>query len=386
MAAIPKATSTRRGIRLIVPVVDTIWELEPHTKAKHVILRKYLDAWIPKQTKWNDRVIICDGFAGPGVYKHGEDGSPIIALKAFLEHTHQESISSEIVYLFIEKDKRRFSCLEQVLADFEPQLPDNVTVRKYNEDYDVALNDILDLMDEGEQTIAPTFAFIDPFGIKSVSLNTMTRLMEHRGCEIFVNFMMTSMQRFLDTKEFESHCDAFFESEEWRTAIPLSGQEREEALRVLYQRRLQDEDGVAAKYVRFFTMKNEANVTIYDLFFATNHEKGIDSMKDAMWNIDPSGEYSFSDATNPNQEVLFEAQPNWDQLIDILVKRFGGLTVPWIEVAEEIRRSPFRVLKNPIKDAAGRKDASVEIINPAGIRRNTINNEATMIRFSKHAQ
>ncbi len=128
-------------------------------------------------------------------------------------------------------------------------------------------------------------------------------------------------------------------------------------------------------------MKNEANTTIYDLFFATNHEKGIDSMKDAMWNVDPSGDYSFSDATNPNQEVLFEAQPNWDQLIDILVGRFGGQTVRWSVVAEEIRNSPFKIRKIPIKDAAKGDSARLEIVNPAGTRRNTINDEVTKIRF-----
>ena len=26
---------------------DTVWPIEPHTAAKHQILRKYLDAWLP---------------------------------------------------------------------------------------------------------------------------------------------------------------------------------------------------------------------------------------------------------------------------------------------------------------------------------------------------
>ena len=362
-------------------ITETIWELEPHTKAKHIILRKYLNAWLPKQTKWNDRVIICDGFAGPGVYKKGEDGSPVIALKAFLEHSYKDHISAEIVYLFIEMDADRYACLDKVLAELKGRLPRNVKIRKYNDDYDVAFGRILDHMDDSKQSIAPTFAFIDPFGIKSVSLNTIRRLMAHKGCEVFVNFMMTSLQRFLATQEFEVHCDAFFGCTEWRNALPLNGDAREDALRMLYQKRLRDADGVSAKYVRFFTMKNESNTTIYDLFFATNHEKGIDAMKDAMWNVDPSGDYSFSDATNPYQEVLFESQPNWNQLISILVEKFGGQTVPWPIVAEEIRNSPFRILKNPIKDAAKCESARLEIINPAGTRRNTINDAVTKIRF-----
>jgi len=364
-----------------VAISETIWELEPHTRAKHIILRKYLNAWLPKQTKWNDRVIICDGFAGPGVYKNGEDGSPIIALKAFLEHSHKEHISAEIIYLFIELESDRFECLEQVLARFGERLPDNVKIRKYNDDYDSALSGILDHMDDSSQSIAPTFAFIDPFGIKGVSLNTIKRLMAHKGCEVFVNFMTTSLQRFLATKEFESHSDAFFGCSDWRDALPLSGEARENALRMLYQQRLVDKDGVAAKYVRFFTMKNEKNTTIYDLFFATNHEMGIDAMKAAMWNVDPSGDFSFSDATDPNQEVLFQPEPDWQQLIDILAKEYRGQTVPWLVVAEKIRNSPFRILKNPIKDAACADNPVLQIVNPVGTRRKTIKDGVTQIRF-----
>ena len=61
---------------------DTIWPIEPHTCAKHQILRKYLDAWLPILGTYNKRIVYIDGFAGPGEYKGGEPGSPIIALEA----------------------------------------------------------------------------------------------------------------------------------------------------------------------------------------------------------------------------------------------------------------------------------------------------------------
>ena len=28
-------------------IVDTVWQIEEHTKAKHEILRRYLSAWFP---------------------------------------------------------------------------------------------------------------------------------------------------------------------------------------------------------------------------------------------------------------------------------------------------------------------------------------------------
>ena len=64
----------------------TIWDLESHSRAKHEILKRYLQAWVPilGQSSYSELLYI-DGFAGPGRYSKGEDGSPIIALRAALE-------------------------------------------------------------------------------------------------------------------------------------------------------------------------------------------------------------------------------------------------------------------------------------------------------------
>ena len=63
---------------------STVWEISPHTVAKHQLLTGYLDAWYPIIAKYNKRVAFIDGFAGPGIYKGGEDGSPILALRRLL--------------------------------------------------------------------------------------------------------------------------------------------------------------------------------------------------------------------------------------------------------------------------------------------------------------
>ena len=98
-------------------ITKTIWSIEPHTEAKHAILRKYLDAWLPIITRWNGRVVYIDGFAGPGEYIGGEDGSPIIAIKAVLEH--KLSIGAETRMLFIEADKNRCEFLKQKIGRIE---------------------------------------------------------------------------------------------------------------------------------------------------------------------------------------------------------------------------------------------------------------------------
>ena len=58
---------------------ETLWELDPHTQAKHEILRRYLAAWFPILGTYHSRIVSIAGFSGPGRYKNGELCSPTVA-------------------------------------------------------------------------------------------------------------------------------------------------------------------------------------------------------------------------------------------------------------------------------------------------------------------
>ncbi|MFZ1924729.1 MAG: three-Cys-motif partner protein TcmP, partial [Solirubrobacteraceae bacterium] len=93
--------------------------MEPHTKGKHIVLRSYLDAWLPimshgarfRSVMGKGRLVLVDGFAGPGRYSTGEDGSPLVMLKAFLEHTQRHLITADLLFLFIEERHDRIERL-----------------------------------------------------------------------------------------------------------------------------------------------------------------------------------------------------------------------------------------------------------------------------------
>ncbi len=80
-------------------------------------------------------------------------------------------------------------------------------------------------------------------------------------------------------------------------------------------------------------MRNGRDVTDYFLFYATNNRKGLQKMKEAMWKIDRAGEFTFSDATDPNQMVLF-GEPAVDVLRQQILDRFGGREATVGEVEE----------------------------------------------------
>jgi hypothetical protein len=144
--------------------------------------------------------------------------------------------------------------------------------------------------------------------------------------------MYEEINRFIGHPDQEKNFDRFFGCEDWREGINLVGPEkRNRFLHDLYMRQLHT--AAEVKYVRSFQMRNERDVTDYFLFYGTNNLLGLEKMKDAMWRIDETGEFMFSDATDPNQIVLF-AEPRLDLLRDEIVKSFGGAEA----TVDEIKR------------------------------------------------
>ena len=108
-----------------------------------------------------------------------------------------------------------------------------------------------------------------------------------------------------------------------------------------YQRQLTQAAG--ASFVRSFAMRNERNTMDYFLFFATNNELGLRKMKEAMWRVDESGTYTFSDATDPDQSVLFSAEPDRQLLARLIVNNFAGIETTPNEIERfVVRHTPFR--------------------------------------------
>jgi hypothetical protein len=79
--------------------------------------------------------------------------------------------------------------------------------------------------------------------------------------------------------------------------------DRAAALTDLYRKQLR----TIARFVRSFELRDKNDRVVYHLFFASKNSLGHLKMKEAMWKVDPRGEFRFSDATNPQQQVFFRS-------------------------------------------------------------------------------
>ncbi|MBI2989190.1 MAG: three-Cys-motif partner protein TcmP [Deltaproteobacteria bacterium] len=319
--------------------LPTIWKIDPHTQAKHIILKRYLDAWLPIMTRWHGRVLYIDGFAGPGKYQEGEDGSPIIALKSALHH--KASLKAELVFLFVEAVSERYLHLDGLVK--EMPLPRNFTAKTIHGKFDETVTGLLNYVDEQKVRLAPAFVFIDPFGFSHTPFTLIQRFMTNPRCEVLITFMYEAINRFIDHPELPETYDALFGTNKWREVVSETNPaERRRRIHDIYKNQLEAPAGI--KYIRSFEMIDSGNHTEYFLFFGTNSLTGLQKMKAAMWDVDKGGRFQFSDATaNPNQPLLFEAEPNYALLKKELLGNFMGKEVSVEEIEGFVLAStPFR--------------------------------------------
>lgn len=92
-----------------------------------------------------------------------------------MDHSHFGRLSStEFVFLFVEADAERFASLEREIAGFWSTRvggqPKHVRVKLYNDQFVSVAEELVTYTREQKKQLAPTLAFIDPFGWSGVPL------------------------------------------------------------------------------------------------------------------------------------------------------------------------------------------------------------------------
>jgi three-Cys-motif partner protein len=323
-------------------------------------------------------ILYIDGFAGPGEYAGGEAGSPIIALDTALSYT--SPLTAKVHFLFVEEKHdradhlRKLVALRALPANFHVIVEGGVT-------FEAAFEKRLpEFIRSGR--LLPTFAFIDPFGWTGAPFDLVKNILGQRSCEVFINFMYEEINRFIGHPDQVINFNIFFGTDAWSRCVGEGDPgQRNRCLHDLYVQQLH----ITAKaaYVRSFEMSNARDVTDYYLFYATNELLGLKKMKEAMWKADESGEFRFSDATDPNQLVLFERLPSLATLQTRLLAAFSGMTVSVADIERFVLvDTPFRETHYKRILKALEKAAQLKVISaPPGRKIGTFGDPQMVVRF-----
>jgi three-Cys-motif partner protein len=315
-----------------VPPNETVWDLEPHTAAKHELLEEYLKRWIPILGSAHGAIVYVDGFAGPGEYSKMEPGSPVVALSTAAGH--KLAPKGEMRFVFIERDRRRADHLKQVLARRFPagSIPTSWRWWVLEARFEDQLNDLIRDRQAAGRPPAPIFAFVDPFGYTGFPMRLLRQFLDMPRCEVLVTLMTEAMARFLDDPTKHPALTETFGGDRWRRCLTLPASERGNGLLAAYVEELRED--AAERFTRTFEMRDKSGRSIYHLVFATNHPLGLKQMKEAMFAVDRRGTFRFSDKTDPRQSFLSDfdatgASRRAQELADQVYARFAGKSAPF---------------------------------------------------------
>ena len=165
-------------------------------EAKHQLLRKYLAGWFPILASFHGRVIYVDCHAGRGIHETGQQGSPILALQELRDHKLRSQIldSTEVQFIFFENDPTNYKHLCTEIESLG-ELPSNIKVDIVQEDYEKSLRERVDDINRHSHLVAPSFAFVDPFGF-TLSMELLNDLLALPRYELFINFMYRTLLPF----------------------------------------------------------------------------------------------------------------------------------------------------------------------------------------------
>ncbi|MHC4396833.1 MAG: three-Cys-motif partner protein TcmP [Planctomycetota bacterium] len=316
------------------------WEYREHMRIKHILLEKYLTAWIPILGKWNSRICYFDAFAGRGEYTRRDEysdsalGSPVIALKLA---DQLEKYFGEFICILVEKDEDNFENLEKVLEREKANIENwnKIKVIKENGEFADVVDGIFKDLEKEKNMLAPSFFFVDPFGFSGIPFKVVERILANPKTEVFFNFMVRDISRFLEHSKLTDVFTELFGTEEWKDLVGLP--DREKALIELYRKRLHEVVGVKYSW-HFRVCESKSTRTLYYLIHATNNSKGHSIMKGIMYNQSALGSFAYlgpEDIAQRSQMQLFDVHDT-EELERYLLNRFAGKTLTYEEIQEKV--------------------------------------------------
>lgn len=174
------------------------------------------------------------------------------------------------------------------------------------------MNFLLNKLEEEKSNLAPTFAFIDPFGYSDADVLILARILKFKKCELLITYMVGFLDRFVhDYKQKESIKQMLGISDDELESIRKieEKEEREEMwLKIFVDKICQIvRTNNREVYSLSFKVKDRMNRTMYYLIHLTGHLSGVERMKDSKWKVGKEGKYVFSDYDfNPYQKSILD--------------------------------------------------------------------------------
>jgi three-Cys-motif partner protein len=281
---------------------------------KYKILDKYLSAYLPKvNQQYHSAAIIADLFAGRGKFEDGTEGSPIIIAKHARTYKQKLGYNNRVVLSELQEEDRK-----QLICNMQEYINGGIVEIIPGDASDVG-EYLLKAIPPG----TPLFMFLDPFGIKGLSMKLLFQVF-HRAkkecTELLINFNHRAIPRLAGIwRNLQSNNQSIRKQAETIKKIVNDSMGGDWWLEILLSNSILDDAKakmIQAKYLEQFRKAFQWICSIpitsgiggeevkYYLIFASQSQIAVELMNDYV--IAAKREALLSGIKNNNEGTLFE--------------------------------------------------------------------------------
>jgi three-Cys-motif partner protein len=260
-------------------------------------------------------VTYAEGFSGPGIYSGGEPGSPVIAIRALASEV--PATKGIARFVFVDNDERCVAMLPQALTAAFPQRPRPWAAMPLAIEKGTCADKLESTLDAVGAWGQPIFANLDSWGNAPVPYSLLQRLANNVSSEVIVTLFPQHFVRFV-SEQGEAGDAVFGADPTWRTVANLAPHAKSRHILTCYRNALH---AAGFPYLMDFELVPRHGQPLY-LVFGTGHPRGVQKMKQSLWEVDRTQGVGFRDPRDEQAETLFDlTEPQLGPLTRLLAHK-----------------------------------------------------------------
>lgn len=294
-----------------------------HTKYKIQYVSEYAKNWVYVASCNNAANInFIDCMCNAGIYQDGDYCSAIEVLKVFRDCAYNYPHKTYNLFLN-DIDASKIRIMQEVCGAVFSSYPQNLNIFFQNDDVNLYLENVKKLYPQPFSYPSMTILYVDPYSFHTVKLSSIENFIRTTYCELLFNLFTSDFNRNkVDTGIREV----------------LGGDYDIKNTKELLEHVIARLRTGKMRYFLSYPFRQQKNVEIYQILFASPNDRGLDKLKDALWKIFNGSEFYKTDlAKESGQMSLFSEEDNQEmaarryaqECINSFLDTFSGQTVPY---------------------------------------------------------
>jgi len=270
-----------------------------HTKYKIQYVSEYAKNWVYVASGNNaTNINFIDCMCNAGIYQDGDFCSAIEVLKIFRDCAYKYPHKTYNLFLN-DYDANKIRIIKEVCSSLYSSYPQNLHIYFHNEDVNVYLDNIKKT--HGGAFIFPsmTILYVDPYSFHTVKISAIENFIKTTYCELLFNLFTSDFNR--------NKVDSGIKE-------VLGGDYKIKDTNELLEHIVGRLKIGKMKHFLSYPFRQQKNVELYQILFASPNDKGLDKLKDALWKIFNGSEFYKTDLAKERGQLSFFSEEDTQEM------------------------------------------------------------------------